>query len=172
MNTINDCTGKKRGNRNCTDEFYLNTIERFKPLIKKYSKKLQYDCAETDLIITIIKILKNMPYINDEKAYISYIAKSVKNEYVRLSKKEQLTAQREVPMELEAIPGEESDMEIKIDLYQVLVFLNSNQKKVIELNYFLNYSDSEIAAKLNISRQAVNKTKRKALEVIRQKLIS
>ncbi len=41
------------------------------------------------------------------------------------------------------------------------------QRTILEERYIKNYSDIEIANKLNISRQAVNKTKNKALENLR-----
>lgn len=42
------------------DKEALNTlIERFIPLIKKYGSQLAYDEAESDLILWLVKVLKN-----------------------------------------------------------------------------------------------------------------
>lgn len=80
--TLNSKSGNK--------DSLLELIERFYPLIKKYSRKLRYDGAETDLIISFIEIIKSIPIINcimKEEQIIGYISKSIKNKYIQLSKR-------------------------------------------------------------------------------------
>lgn len=50
--------------------------------------------------------------------------------------------------------------------------LNTNQKKIIFYRFYLQLSSIEIAKKLNISRQAVNRTQRTALKNLKQKLLN
>ncbi|NFN13441.1 RNA polymerase subunit sigma-24, partial [Clostridium botulinum] len=59
------------------------------------------------------------------------------------------------------------------DEYSNVVFkdlissLKPKQKKIIFLKFYLQLSDVEIAERLKISRQAVNKSKRQALEFLK-----
>ncbi|WP_157863087.1 hypothetical protein [Desulfofarcimen acetoxidans] len=52
-----------------------------------------------------------------------------------------------------------------------LKYLTIQQRKIVLLN-ILQYSDTEIANILNITRQAVNKIKRKAFYTLKIKLIN
>lgn len=150
-----------------SQEIILIKIKKFEPIIKKYSRKLNYDGAETDLIITLMKILNKLPNNKNEKIITSYIAKSIKNEYIKLSKKNQLITQNEIFFEIEPVGDSNLDMETIIDIKNALKILTTNQRRVIKLKMYYGYSDAEIAAKLNITRQAVNKTKKAALKKIR-----
>lgn len=58
--------------------------------------------------------------------------------------------------------------ETKIELIQLIKPLTTTQKEVLYLKYFYGYSDSEISDKLHITRQAVNRTKNRALEELRK----
>ncbi|OCL28596.1 hypothetical protein U472_00580 [Orenia metallireducens] len=51
---INLIKQAKKGDKNSLIEL----LNRFKPLIKKYSNELKYEEAETDLIISFITIIK------------------------------------------------------------------------------------------------------------------
>ncbi|HAQ41984.1 MAG TPA: hypothetical protein DCM73_14895 [Clostridiales bacterium] len=46
-------------------------------------------------------------------------------------------------------------------------FLTELQKKIIVYRYIYGYSSQEIAQKLKVSRQAVNRTKNRAIKVIK-----
>lgn len=40
---------------------FLEIHEKFMPLIKKYSRKLNYDGSYSDMIITLLEIIKKIP---------------------------------------------------------------------------------------------------------------
>lgn len=74
---------------NKDDNSLLTLLDIFRPLIKKYSRKLNYDGAESDLIIYFIELLNKMPLnssMNKNKYILSYINISIKNHYIKLSK--------------------------------------------------------------------------------------
>jgi RNA polymerase sigma factor (sigma-70 family) len=50
--------------------------------------------------------------------------------------------------------------------------LPEKQRNILKQIYIYGYNESEIARKLHISRQAVNKTKKKALENLKYYLIA
>ena len=77
----------KKGNN---DEL-IEVIEMFKPLIRKYSKMIDGEDTEQDLKIFLINLLNKIPVDSDrlyeDKSIFAYIAKSLRIEYIKLSKK-------------------------------------------------------------------------------------
>ncbi len=68
-------------------KYILEMINRFNPLIKKCSYLLNYDDAEQDLIVKLIKIvykfpLNQIPIGYPNKYIASYLHYSLKNEYI------------------------------------------------------------------------------------------
>ncbi|MDF0725781.1 sigma-70 family RNA polymerase sigma factor [Cytobacillus sp. S13-E01] len=55
-------------------------------------------------------------------------------------------------------------------LYQAISSLTLKQKHILYLSYIKNLSDTHIAERLNISQQAVTKTKNKALVKVRRNI--
>jgi len=77
----------KGGSNEATTEVY----KKFLPLIKKFSKKLGYEEAETDMTIHLLEFIKNLN-INrlknaDEGTLVNYISISMNNKYNSLLKK-------------------------------------------------------------------------------------
>ena len=146
-------------------------IKEFLPIIKRVAYKLNYDGAETDIIICLIEAIYSLEYSKIEEfcagQIVNYIAQIVRNNGVDLYRK------RKVYIDEIYI---DNYIEISDAIYEstgfveYLEFLNDKQQKVIIMKYFLGYSDIEIAKKLLISRQAVNKIKRGALKVLYYKL--
>jgi len=66
----------------------------------------------------------------------------------------------------------EVDMDTHIFVKELfdMDILTAQQKLILKHSYLSEYSDSEIAKSLNISRQAVNKTKRRGIEALRNYL--
>ena len=77
----------KKGNN---DEL-IEVLEMIKPLIRKYSKMIDGEDTEQDLKIFLINLLNKIPVDSDrlyeDKAIFAYIAKSLRSEYIKLSKK-------------------------------------------------------------------------------------
>src|SRR3712207_9039776 len=70
----------------------LHLIEKFRPLINKYARKLNYDGADSDLIISFICIIKAIPIktnpnLKETKQIVGYISNSIRYKYIELSKK-------------------------------------------------------------------------------------
>ncbi|NLZ35512.1 MAG: hypothetical protein GX889_11555, partial [Clostridiales bacterium] len=77
--------------RKGNNESLLEIIEVFNPLLSKYSKLLDGEDTRQDLIIHLMSVISKINLHNKElckdKVIVSYIAKSIRNEYIRLSKK-------------------------------------------------------------------------------------
>ena len=84
----------------------LEIINTFSPLIKKHSRNLNYDGAETDLVITLIEVIKSLPitidnYIKEDEQIIGYISISMKNKYIQLSIKNCKKSNLEMSLDIE-----------------------------------------------------------------------
>jgi RNA polymerase sigma factor (sigma-70 family) len=155
-------------------ETLMQVINKFIPLIKKYARKLNYEDADTDLIIAFIKIVYFLPVnenTKEDKIIVSYIAKGIRNEYIRLSKKIYEIYKREMPLDENIYTkGREDGIEDRILLNNLLDKLPPAQKKVIKEIYIKNNTESYVAHKLNTSRQAVCNSKRRALNNLKKQL--
>ncbi|ERK28954.1 sigma-70 family RNA polymerase sigma factor [Clostridium intestinale] len=150
----------KRGN----NEVFLDVLNRFTSYIKLCSYKLNYYCAETDLIIYLFKLIPQIDLSNFEsdKYIIGYIKKCIRNMAVTLYKKNKnysfITYDNDVLDNNIAYI-----QEFPIDVEGLISNLSDTQKKIIIYRYKYRFSDSEIGKLLKISRQAVYKNRAKAL---------
>lgn len=151
-------------------------INKFKPLIGKYSYLLKYDDASSDLIISIIEIIKKIPIDTNEnlkidKFLVGYISSAIRNRYIRLSKKHCKVHSNEITLNLNNVNiwnGEKIDLDEKIFVWQTLDKLSKLQREVLILKFIKDYSDSDICKILKISRQSVNRTKNRGLDNMRR----
>lgn len=77
--------------KNNKDESMLDILAIFDNIINKYSRKLNGEDTKQDLYVFLIKLIKNIDELSivnyEDKQVLSYFSKSLKNEYIRLSKK-------------------------------------------------------------------------------------
>lgn len=151
-------------------------INKFKPLIGKYSYLLKYDDANSDLIISFIEIIKKIPiYTNEnfkiDKFVVGYIVSAMKNRYIYLSKKHYKVYLNEINLNVDNINiwnGENLNIEDKIFAWQLLDKLSKRQREVLILKFIKDYSDKDICKILKISRQSVNRIKNRGLDNMRR----
>lgn len=154
-------------------EITMILINKFNPLIRKYSRKLNYDGADTDLTIHLMEVLNTMPIKNPimkkDKYLLGYIGKSLRHKYIKLSKKYCNIYGNELQLNEELLQiSDNIDIENHIIVKHLLEKLPSLQEKVLSEIFIKGYKVSEVAKKLNISRQAVNKTKNRALKNLKR----
>lgn len=167
---VNDCKNKNK-------DSILIMVEKFTLLIKKYSKRLGYDGADTDLIITLIETINALPIfgknvVKEDKYIVGYITTSIKHKYIYLSKKYSKAYEKEVELNLDITStGESNIMEEERVLVRVLLDkLPELQRNIIIKKFIKDCTEVEIANELNISRQAVNRAKNRALKNLKKYL--
>lgn len=149
----------------------LEIIEIFNPLINKYSRLLDKDDTRQDLIIHLIKVINNIPIHNKNllknNGTFRYIARAIRNEYIKLSQKRDKIKLNEMELDLDIEIGyEECESELLIlDMFKVL---SKKESYIMKLLYVYYLSVSEVADYMKISRQAVNQSKNRALKKIRK----
>jgi len=168
--TLKEILSKISQNRNDKEAIY-KLIVKFNPLIKKLAYQLNDDCAQTDLIIFLIEFTHKFDYeqIKDysEGALVNYIAQALRRKKIDLFRKNQQKFEEIHSETIKELP-DETNFTVKITLSQCMSQLSPHQQDILMRKYVEGYSDIEIAAALGISRQAVNRTKTRALAKLRQ----
>jgi len=171
-----------RNSQNRDETATLLLLEKFRPLLKKYAHKLSYEDAFDDLQADFLALIQNLRlneiHIHEDGGMVSYIATSVRSSYIKhiaQLKKNQNTltfsdlsegGQAYIQAELA-----ETDTYSDIEFHSICALLTATEMKVIRSIYHSGYSVSETAVLCGISRQAVNQTRRRAIQKL-QKLIS
>ena len=164
-----------QGNRVSTEKL----LEKFKPLIKKYSFLLHYEDAESELQLFLLELFRKIPSELLEEGnngkLINYISISINNHYKHLlstiiKNKNYLPisalSENQKIMVLSALSHEfNHDIEIIQTLQSALT---KNEYDVIILRYFFQYSIQEIAFIKSSSRQSVNQTHNRAIKKIKK----
>lgn len=162
----------QKGNR----KKIINIITKFNPLIKSLSRRLQYEESETDLIICLIETigsidLHNFDYSN-EGPIISYIKNVMHNKSIDLFRKNIVRKKEEVEINYDILADKSNyDIETNIFIKDLFNILSELQNKVLCEKFIKDNTDIEIAKKLNITRQAVNKAKNRAIKKLREHLL-
>lgn len=156
-------------NNNCSCLEVL--LERFDKLIIKYARLLDYEDAKQDLILHFIKTVKSMK-INDsmdsDPILVSYLHKTIKNEYIRLSKAKTKYSFSELNLDIIT-----DSQELEIDYFSELFdkYLTKKESDILTLLFKKGYTVTEVSKLIDISRQAVNQCKNRSLIKLRKNLI-
>lgn len=164
--------------QNGDEKYMMDIMEKFNPLIKKYSRKLKYDDAEADIIIFLIETINKIPIFNNinlnkDECIVGYISISIKNKYINLSKKYIDIVNKEIELDTNIFSGYSlQDEQKSIDNHIFVTFLLDKlpgyQRQIIENIFMDNISVIDISKRLHISRQSVNKTKNRALSNLKK----
>lgn len=138
----------------------------FKKLIVYYSNKVQADDTVEDLTLFFIELLTQIEldrFKSDSSFSLrNYIAVCIRNKYIAISAFE--TKQNELRADFfEERAGYCLEFDKKISIFSALKILPERQRLVLIYKYVYLYTDTEIAQIFNITRQAVNRVKNRAL---------
>lgn len=154
----------------------LHIITQFELSLNKFARQLNYPEAKTDMTIFLINLIRNidLSIFNSkcEGKLVNYIYFSIKNKKIDLYRS-RLHNIQETSLNLNI--HNPTDSKIHIDdsliIEDFFKVLTPKQKTIMKLKFVYGFKESEIADKLNISRQAVYKTKIKSLSLIRSNLL-
>lgn len=159
---------KYRTGNNTSLEKIINT---FNPLISKYSRLLDGEDTKQDLALYLIKVINKISIEKnnflEDKAIFVYIAKSIRNEYIKLSQKADKKRVNETELNLDVEIGYE-DFESEMELLDLFNVLTEKEAYVMKLIYVHYLSISEVADFMEVSRQSINQTKNRALKKLRE----
>lgn len=137
------------------------------PLIHGYTKKLYFlepDDAKQEIYIAIFKAVQSMTYIRSDGECLNYIRNGIHYAYTNLCEKAfhmpETVSFEESYCSLETLSLDNPfhDLEIHIEFRNFIKTLSPRKKRIFE--YILQgFTDSEIAEKLSVSRQYINRVK-------------
>ena len=154
--------------KNNKDESMLDILAIFDNIINKYSRKLNGEDTKQDLYVFLIKLINNIDELSivnyEDKQVLSYFSKSLKNEYIRLSKKNDRRKNNEDYNCEDRVWGY-NFIESNIEVVDSIKNLNNYEKKIIKMVVLNGYSVSEVAKKTGKSRQAISQVKNRAISL-------
>lgn len=166
----NEIFNKVMNYREGDNESLIKIIDIFNPLLIKYSRLLYGEDTKQDLIIHLISVVNKINFDNknlcEDSAIVGYVAKSIRNEYIRLSKKINKILLNELELNLE-IEIEYDDFDSEFEMLDTFKVLTEKEAYVMKLIYIHYLSISEVSDYMKISRQAVNQAKNRALKKIK-----
>ncbi|MBQ2286103.1 MAG: sigma-70 family RNA polymerase sigma factor [Clostridia bacterium] len=143
----------------------------FDRLIKVYGARIEFEDAVEELTVFLLELIYDIDIDrfkpDNSDALCRYIAVSLRNKYIILSKK----ADRHILESCELLDysgAEYSEQDTKIALADGLRLLSDRQRQAVVARYIYGFSDAEIAEKLNITRQAVHGLELRALSILRR----
>ena len=152
--------------------------ELFRNLIVYFGKHLKDDDAIQELTVFLLEIMYTInldKFVRDESSDLKrYIAVSIRNKYIALSKSKQFINNKNVEFSEELSPYTGSIISYndysdnKLLLSDALQRLTNHQRQIILYHYYYGYSVKEIAEHLHVSRQSVNQTLRRGLHTLRE----
>jgi len=152
----------------------LKICKKFLPCIKSFGRKLFYEDAETDLTIFLLEFIAT---VDIEKfkdrcdgEITNYVYFSLKSKYLNLLKQKINKRVDEFFLINEPMYFDRYENIEREHISKLLKILNKKQQQIIVGRYIDGLSDIRLAEMFKISRQAVYKEKKKALELLKAEL--
>lgn len=148
---------------------FSEIYDNFKNLINSYSYKLGGEDYNQELTVFLLELLYDVElsrFMDDCSDGLNrYILVSIRNKYYAMSREKQeynnFLHNGDIN-QLYCRPTADAKLLIK----EMLKLLSKKQRDIIIYKYIYGYSDTELGALLNISRQAVNRLKNRAVEAM------
>lgn len=149
-------------------------IEKFRPLINKFADQLNYECAESDLVISLILLVHRIELTNFsgecDGQIVNYITVSMRNSRNNLYHRNVMQVMEEDMEEgqLEAFAAPDTADENEWML--LLTKLPKLQREITIGKFLYGFSDVELAKRMRLSRQYVHRMENRALDSLRTML--
>lgn len=160
--------------QNGENEQMLYLVDQFKPILRKYARRLHMEDGENELILRFLEIIVNFDADKMENqsdgAITKYLCAAVYHAYCKLQARQNEYHMMDIEdpsiqQFLMTIP--ENGAPNKLPHFPDGL-LTCTEHTVIKLLFEEGYSSIEIARVLGISRQGVNQTKLRALKKLRK----
>jgi RNA polymerase sigma factor (sigma-70 family) len=155
----------------------ITLLNQFEPLINKYTRMvaLESEDARQELSLAFIQLVLNIKLssfnIICNGTLVSYISKSMYHAYIVISKKQAKSFDKASlceHMHYNDLAYSTFDQYNNLFIGEIEETLTKKEFFVICCHYFHGMTIDEIAKKIGISRQGVNKTKNRALEKLKE----
>lgn len=147
-------------------------LQTFSAQMKSYSQKLAQEDTLQDLTVFLIelvyKLRKNIVTLQNEKILLAYLSRSLRHKYLNLAHKHTIHQITEINLTEDLNIQYYDHKEQEIFMNDLLKELTSKEKTILSLLYFYGFSIKEIAQFNNVTRQAVNQIKNRALRKLKK----
>jgi len=158
----------------------VEVVKSFQSQIQKYERRMGKDGEDIRQNLTLFLLeLIQKPYMDEKKfpndiTAISYISRGLKHEFFHLCEKTNKYPSYEVELDQEICIADYTDTEQeairKSMVESVWQYVTPKEASVLYDIYYRELSIYEVSQKEDVSIQAVNQTKKRALEKIRNHL--
>lgn len=162
------------------NQFY-KLINKFEPLIKKYSKLLFKDDEEdtrAEFLLALWEAVKEMEYYRSDAKIVKYLSDALKWRFYELYRKSRKQHDKENDEMLEEdnkrliyIEEEYHNVAFQKDIMDFINTYSGTKKKIFVLIMKENMSDAEIASTLNLSRQYIHRLRRRLYEELKHRML-
>lgn len=165
----------KRAKENDKDATY-EIIKDFDGTLKKLSNSLHYEEAETDLIIELLKLIQSIDIKkfkdSSHKQIARYIHIHLKKRVLNLFANKKKWLYDFVEINYDILEDTSiTDIESTVLTSILIESLVKHQQDIIVMEFIYDFPEKKIAKILGITRQAVNRTKNRALKNLKKILI-
>lgn len=147
----------------------LEILKRLEPAINKYARRVyyfEYEDMRQEIIIAVLEAVIRIEKYDNEGQCVKYLVNAIKIKYLELCRQENnwentQMCTKDMSSNLEHWSGDQyKDIEFRIDMDRIKKA--DSKLKVNIANFILigNMNDMEIAKRLHISRQYVNRCKK------------
>ncbi len=162
------------------EEVFLILVEKFMPLIKKYTRLLYKDDAEDvkqEMLMALWEASQKIEKYDNEGECTNYFSNALRCRFLELYRKSRKVNDNAIDADDSVMESEQSADHMNysfINLRQDILFLlNDCREPVREMCMkmaFDELSDAEIAKKFNVSRQYSNRIRRNLRSKLREYL--
>lgn len=161
---------------------FLLIVEKMNPLINKYVRLLYKDEKEdmySEFVLCLLESITIMEYYNDEGQCVFFLSRAIKNKFYELYKKSRKQFDNSVEINDDYFESlqrfKESEYEDFIfteDLHKFLLKSKGKQYHILYAMVFNDETDTEISEKFGVSRQYVNRIRRKFYRLLKEEYFS
>ena len=165
--------------KNGDKEKFALVIDKFDPLIKKYTRILYKDESEdtrAELLLALWEASVNIEYIDYDGQIITYFSNAISNKFHELYRKSIKIHECEICSEDSAFSGSPfiewtyCNINTEQDVQNFLKDYSGLKHQIYYLIMVESLSDSQIAIKLNISRQYANRQRKQLQKILQNQL--
>ena len=162
------------------EDFYL-IVERFSPLINKYTKLLYKDEKEDvyeELVVALWEAIQKITFYDNDGQIVNYLTTALKNKYLELYRISRRLHDHVVKMTDDEVDiaakadNQYDDIIIQISIQEIFEDLRENKKELFRLIFMEGLTDIEVANQLHVSRQYVHRMRKKYYEEIKKHILS
>lgn len=153
----------------------LQIVQYMQPLINKYAKNsylAEYEDMQQELCLALIESIHKIQKIENEGQCVQYFANAIRNRFYEIYRAWK-SLKREMPGNDELLTlniadskNYYSEIEFFIDMVSGAECKSDLQKEIMKCCILEEISDTDIAKRLNISRQYVNRCKKRIFKKI------